>query len=105
MKIRTTTTWKEQNSLMYMSVAYISGNSGRRAFDAVVIEIRKLGLPWSQAPHTIVLRTSGMWHMEIDMARCQRLCRRLKAIGVKFNTTLGYCGNTGIRGTLFAHFG
>lgn len=52
---KTTTTWQEQRDILSKTVAYISGNSGRRAFDAVVIQIRKADQPWEQAPRSVVL--------------------------------------------------
>lgn len=97
------TTWKDVRADLQKSVAYIVGNSGRRAFDAVVVEIRKAGQPWEQTPRTVVLRTSGTLHMERDLARVRTLCRRLRRHGVRFNTGLGDCCNVGVCGTIFAH--
>lgn len=95
--------WIQIRDELSKSVAYINGNSGRRAFDAVVVEIRKANLPWEQEPRRVVLKTSGTLHPEIDVPRLRRMCRRLSRLGVKFNTSLGDIRNTGVRGTIFAH--
>lgn len=94
-------TWEEQRALIRQRVAYISGNSGRRAFDCVVIEINRF--KEGATPRSIVLKTSGCGYPALDMARVQRLCRRLRKMGVKFNTALPYHQNNGVRGTMFAN--
>lgn len=97
-------TWKEMNTELRSTVAYIVGNTGRRAFDAVVVEIRDHNLPWDQQePRRAILKTSGTLYPAKDIARCRRFCRRLGRLGVKFITPLGDFTNNGVRGTLFAY--
>ncbi len=100
-KTNTARTWKAERAAIYSSVSYISETLNIRAFDAVVIEINKFG---QGTPRSIVLRTGGTQNRDRDTARCQRLCRRLRAIGVKFNTSLS-TGRTcdGVFGTMFAY--
>ena len=99
-KTQTARTWKQERATLSRSIAWISETRRIRAFDAVVIEINRFG---TGEPRSIVLKTGGAWNRAADLARCQRLCRRLRAIGVKFTTSL--CAGRecdGVFGTMFA---
>lgn len=100
-KTRTARTWQQERAAMQTGVNYISETHHIRAFDAVVIEINKFG---QGEPRSIVMRTGGTAQRARDTARCQRLCRRLRAVGVKFNTSL-HIGRDcdGVFGTMFAY--
>jgi hypothetical protein len=100
-KTRTARNWKEQRQLLHSSIAWVSESRGIRAFDAVVIEINRFG---AGAPRSIVLKTGGAMSRAADSARCQRLCRRLRLIGVKFTTSLSNGRECdGVFGTMFAY--
>ena len=100
-KTRTLRTWKSERASLCSSIAWVSESRGVRAFDAVVVEINRFG---TGEPRSIVLKTGAAWTRAEDIARCQRLCRRLRAIGVKFTTTLDVGRDCdGVFGTLFAY--
>lgn len=86
----------EVRKTLSSTVAYI-GNTGRRAFDAVVFELANTE---GQVQRTVVLKTSGCLHDDLDTARCQRMARRLRALGFRQNwasfghPTLGGVGGT-----------
>lgn len=78
------------------SVAFI-GNTSRRAFDAVVFELADIG---GEVKRTIVLRTSGTLHRELDTKRSQRMDRRLRALGYRKNWDAFRHPQDGIGGTV-----
>lgn len=66
---------------LHTTVAYI-GNTGRRAFDAVVWELAD---GHGTVQRTVVLKTSGGMDRDLDTARCQRMSRRLQRMGFRLN--------------------
>ena len=89
-------TYTEAREAVWSTVAYIDGAQTVRAFDAVVFQIDQFT---PNRPHrTVVLRMNSL-NKEFDRARLQRLYRRLRRIGIGFNTP----APADCRGTVFAH--
>jgi hypothetical protein len=100
-KTRTARNWKEERAAIWSSIAYISESRNVRASNAVVVLINQFG---QGEPRTVVMRTGGFDERKRDFARCARLCRRLRAIGVHFNTRIeGTRECDGLFGTMFAY--
>ena len=78
------------------TVAYI-GNTDRRAFDAVVFELANSNC---EVQRTVVLRTSSTLHRALDTKRCQRMSRRLQALGYRINWSAFGHPQDGIGGTV-----
>ncbi|MYM92595.1 hypothetical protein [Duganella vulcania] len=93
------TTHQAERDILQTTVAYVGG-SRRRAFDAVVIQIDHFNP--TKPKRSVVLRTSGALHPDIDKARMRRLCRRLRAAGVSFTTDARCHPLNGIGGTWYA---
>src|SRR5690606_7445095 len=90
------TTYKEQRKALVNGVHFI--NKTRRAFDAVVFELTN-GTPDCKVIRTLTLKTTGL-DRAFDTARCQRLARRLRALGFKQNwAALGH-PQDGLHGTV-----
>lgn len=90
------TTHKEQREILRNSVSYI--NSNKRAMDAVVFELTH-GTPDCKVVRTVTLKTTCLDRV-FDTARCQRMARRLQAIGFRQNwAALGH-QQDGLRGTV-----
>lgn len=101
-KTRSIRTRQQERDTLSKGVFFIDGACRRRAFDAVVVEIDRF-TPGAQL-RTIVLHTGSVDRKSEDIARCQRLCRRLRAVGVRFNTRIeGDRDCDGLFGTMFAH--
>lgn len=89
-------TYTEAREAVWTKVAYIDGAQTVRAFDAVVFQIDQFT---PNRPHrTVVLNMSSL-DKTFDCARLQRMLRRLRRIGIGFNTLLP----DDCRGTVFAH--
>lgn len=100
-KTRSARTWKGETAIVTKTVAWISETRRIRAFGAVVIQINAFG---QGVPRTIVIRTTSADTRAGDLARCQRVCKKLAALGVKFTTSLGpFRTCDGISGTIFAY--
>lgn len=90
------TTYKEQSEALKNGVHFI--NKTKRAFDAVVFELTN-GTPDCKIIRTLTLKTNGL-DRDFDTARCQRLSRRLQALGFKQNwAALGH-PQEGLKGTV-----
>ena len=98
-KTKTLRTWKTERAALSSTVAWISQACNVRAFDALVVQINKFG---TGEKRSIVLKTGT--NKNSDIARCQRMCRRLRAIGVKI-TSDAPSGRScdGLFGTMFAY--
>jgi hypothetical protein len=92
--MKTVTTWKAETAKLASLVAYTDGAKTRRAFDVVVYQLDQF-TPGAQH-RSIVVRT-GLDRAH-DMARLQRMSRRLRAIGYRFNSIL-----SDTRGSLWLH--
>lgn len=90
------TKYKEIRKSLEQSVSYV-GNTGRRAFDAVVFELAGIG---GEVKRTIVMRTSGTLHRELDVKRTQRMARRLRALGYSKNWDAFRHPQDGVGGTI-----
>lgn len=90
------TSHSEARQTLRNTVAYI-GNTGRRAFDAIVYE---LATAEGQVVRTITLKTSGTLHRDADKARAQRTARRLRALGFRLNWSAMCHPQDGIGGTV-----
>lgn len=94
------TTWTEENTKLRSTVEFVDGAKKHRVFDAVVYQLDHHIA--GRTPRSIVVKTSGTMNVSGDVARLNRLSRRLTRLGYRFNTTLGRCTD-GIRGTVFMH--
>lgn len=77
-------------------VAYI-GNTGRRAFNAVVFELANSK---AEVERTVTVLTGGTINAAVDVARVRRTSARLKALG--FSVLWSSLGNPadGLGGTI-----
>jgi hypothetical protein len=92
-----------ERAVIDSTIAWISRSRKIRAGDAWVILINQFG---QGKPRSVVVRTTGLSRdRDFDLARCQKLSRRLRAIGVTF-TTSSRPGRMcdGIFGTEFAYY-
>lgn len=91
-----TTTHKQVQAQLQNTVAFI-GNTGRRAFDAVVFELADAA---GQVQRTVVVKTSSTQHKALDSKRVQRTARRLRAMGFRQNWASFGHPQDGIKGTV-----
>lgn len=90
------TTYKEQRAALVNGVHFI--NKNKRAFDAVIFELTN-GTPDCKVVRTLTLKTNSL-DRAFDNARCQRMARRLRALGFKQNwAALGH-PKDGLHGTV-----
>ncbi|MGN6589335.1 MAG: hypothetical protein ACTHKE_03485 [Sphingomicrobium sp.] len=89
-------TYTEAREAVWTKVAYIDGAETVRAFDVVVFQIDQFT---PSRPHRTIVLRMNMLDKNFDRARLQRLYRRLRNIGIGFNTP----APSDCRGTVFAH--
>jgi hypothetical protein len=92
----TTLGHKQIQAELQSTVAFI-GNTGRRAFDAVVFELADGNC---NALRTVVVKTSGTQHPAIDRIRVQRTARRLKSMGYRVNWSSFGHPQDGVKGAV-----
>lgn len=91
-----TTTYEAVRNELRSTVAFI-GNTGRRAFDAVVFELAD---GHGQVHRTMVVRTGSNADRPVDSSRTQRLARRLRAMGFRQNWAAMGHPQDSVRGTI-----
>lgn len=91
-----TATRAETRQRLEREVAYI-GNTGRRAFDAVVFELANSN---AEVERTVTVLTGGTTNVAVDTHRVRRLATRLKAMGFSVRwTSMGHPAD-GMGGTI-----